>query len=313
MARPPQMTWADLFITGSLIDLDVAVWDCLTKIHPSDLGIPKTEAVKKGLTFGHERLIAKDKLDPLRKLEGEARRIIEKHTLPFKLIPGSRFTPRTNRKPMLEKLDDIRERFYAAVKEFMAGYEQNKRDQMEVLRQALAEASGSHSVADAAMDRIGWRYPGKETVRARFSIGWTMHSIAPPIDGQDVDAQKQGNAVRDSIVQMIDNVRQRLSEKVASIVELASTGGKITARTYNSATALCDRLEAMNIFHDSGLTNALARVRNAINQAADADNSATVLADGLGGVEKELTASREQAILDAMNSLTGKGARRMDL
>ena len=76
---------------------------------------------------------------------------------------------------------------------------------------------------------------------------------------------------------------------------------------------LCDRLESMNIFGDHGLATAIARVRSAINQAGEAENAGTVLADGLNTVEKELRVTRDQAITDAMDSLTGKGARRMEL
>jgi len=79
----PALTWGDLFCNGSLIDLDVRIWDGLVRLKAEDLGIPDTENVKTALTFGHERLVPKASLQEIRDKAYQARNTVDGASIPF--------------------------------------------------------------------------------------------------------------------------------------------------------------------------------------------------------------------------------------
>lgn len=313
MSKRSALTWADLFSSGTLIDLTVGCWDALVKIKPSDLNIPNTDEIRAALTWGHERLISKEALQPIKDVAYEARKLVDAYSIPFKLIPGSRFIPKANRVKLNAELEELKERFRDAVNQFVAHYEKHSVEQQKVLRQALLSAAKSAAAADDAMNRIIGHYPGREEVHKKFSLDWHLFSLAAPRDGEAV-GKNEGESIRDQLGEMVDEVRTQLVDKVRSILKLTSQGGKISARTYNSARRLCDKLEALNVFNDSGLDLAIKSIREALTEASAAgDNARRALSNGLGGVEEELEKSRDDAIKAAADRLVGASKRRMEL
>lgn len=305
------LTWADLFCNGSLIDLDVSVWDGLVRMKPEDLGIEKSEAVNAALTFGHQRLVPKETLQAIRDHAYKARQVVDNYSIPFKLVPGSRYLPKPNRETVQEELTKLNNEFNSAVNRFLAEYADNKTRQIEVLRKALQQAARDQSAVEPAMARILCEYPTEELLRTRFGLSWKSYSIAAPQDGSSDGTE--GNAIKAEIENMIDRLREQLTEKVKSIMELVNKGGKITEKTYKSALALCDKVAALNVFGDTGLTDAIAAVRSAISAARGTDAPGQPLAAGLGQVEAELTKSREDAIASAASRIAGTAERRFSL
>ena len=309
----PTLSWADLFVNGTLLDLDIGIWDGLVRLIPSDLGIANTSEVKSALTFGHERLVSRSALQAVRDHAYSARKLVDESSIPFKLVPGSRFLPKSQRDKLLDKLSEIKIKFEKAVNDFVEGYQAERSRQHEVLHAALLQASGKTEVAHAAMSRLTSKYPSEDELRHKFFMWWKAYSIAPPQDGTGVDTVSQGDAIRDEIAAMIDKLREQLADKVKSILELAGRGGKITERTYKSAKKLCGKIEALNIFNDQGLSNAVKAVREAISRAADSKDAGETLADGLNTVTRELENSRDAAIAEAADRLAGTGGRRLQL
>jgi len=309
------LTWADLFATGSLVDLDVSMWDGLVRIRPADLGIPETDEVKRALTFGHERLVGKAALQEIRDHCYNARRKIDDYTLAFDLIPGSRFIPKSQREALHKFLEDAHGKFQAAANKFLAGYAEERRKQQEVLRKALLAATdGQVEIVDRAMARITALYPGETTLRYKFNMTWQFFSIAAPQDGTaSSDGSAEGDALRRSLGGMVDKLRERLAAKVHAIMDLAQKGGRITAKTYNSANRLLDRLVELNVFGDPGLSETIAAVRLALNTAQSSENGAAALVTGLQNVEAKMTKSRDEAIKAVSDRIVGMADRRLQL
>jgi len=305
------LTWADLFANGSLIDLDVSIWDGLIRMRPEDLGIDRSEAVTAALTFGHQRLVPKETLQAIRDHAYKARQAVDGYSIPFRLVPGSRYLPKLNREIVQAELENLNNKFMAAVNQFLAEYEANKATQIVVLREALREAAKDRSAVEPAMARIEREYPTEDQLRERFELSWKTYSIAAPQDGSANG--NEGNVIKEELESMITRLREQLVERVRSIVELATRGGKITTKTYNSTEALCAKLESLNVFGDEGLASAIAAVRKAIAAASATDAPGTPLIQGLEQVEKELAKSREDAIAAAANRMAGTAERRFQL
>jgi len=236
MAEKRNLSWADLFSQGSLIDLDVSVWAALARVKPGDLGIEDTEAVKAGITFGHERLIAKGHLDPIRELEGEARRLVESNSIQFKLIPGSSFIPKSRREALEKGLTEIQTRFDSVVEDFIKRYDANRIEQEPVLKKALTDSAKDPAAVDAAMDRLIGLYPAGERLAQLFGMRWKLFSIAAPIDGSGNSAEAE--SVKEAVGDMIQKLRDELALRTKDIIELVTSGGKPTLKTFNSAAAI---------------------------------------------------------------------------
>ena len=308
MATSDALTWADLFVNGSLIDLDISTWDGLVRGLPEDLGIAQTDELKDAMTFGHERLVPSTALQGIRDAASRARRIVEGHTIPFDLVPGSRFSPRSLRQPLLDALAKVRTEFQLAVNLFLEKYESYRLEHRDTLHKALLQASKRQDVADAALARIVALYPTMETLRVSFNMTWNLFSIAAPRDG--ADGAEQASQIAAEIGHMVDKTREQLTTKVGEIMALATRGGRITEKTYNSALRFCERVERLNIFCDVGLQHAVARVRSAIESAKGTQEPGPALTAGLDTVQGELSKSREAAINNAAATLAGQSVRR---
>jgi len=309
------VTFADLFSQGSLCDLDVSTWAGLARVKPTDLGIPKTAAVAKALTFGHERLVAKSMLDPIRRHETDARKLLDENSIPFPLVQGSRYIPKARRTEIEAKLEELRGKFNAAVETFAAGYEAHRTEMRGTLRKAITDAAKDAAGIDGTMARLEGLYPSQEGVKNLFSMSWRFFSIAPPQDGTLADGET--NAVEEAIEDMIKRLREEVAEKMTDMLALVARGGKLTQKTYNSAKAVCDRLESLNIFGDAGLAEAINKLRAVVNQAAahgsDRTSAGNVLAEGLAPIKEALAKSADEAVKAAAERITGKGLRRMGL
>lgn len=304
------LTWADLFTNGSLIDLNVSMWDGLVKVHPEDMGVDR-DAVKGAITFGHERLVPVMSLQAIRDAASKARGIIDSYSIPFKLVPGSRFLPRSTRADALEALNKAHTEFHKAVNDFMDKYEGYKIDHRPTLRYALVEASGDVATAEHALARITRLYPAEGELRQSFGLSWSTFSIAAPRDGGD--GEEQGSAIAAEIGHMVDRVREQLTEKVTDILDLAARGGRITEKTYNSALRFCERVDTLNIFADDGLKAAVRAVRAAVSAAKSGEDPGAALTNGLGAVTTELQKSRDSAINSAAAMMAGQAERRFGL
>jgi len=309
------VTFADLFSQGTLVDLTVGVWAGLLRVRPEDLGIERTAAVAKALTFGHERLVAKNFLDPIRRQETEARQAVTAFSIAFPLISGSRYVPKARRERLDARLQEIKAQFDAEVEKFVEDYDSHKTEMHSTIRKALNDAARNPAAVDRAMGRIDAAYPTAAKVREMMYMTWNFFSISAPKDGSVGVGE---NTVHDCIADMVGKLREEIDDKLEDVLKLVARGGKLTQKTYNSAKAVCDRLESLNIFGDQGLATAINRMRNVINQASgygtdQKDAAGAVLASGLEPIRAELQKSSEDAVKAAAEHMAGKSLRKFAL
>jgi len=303
------LSWADLFLSGSLIDLDISFWDGLVRLRPEDLGVHRTEDVKTALTFGHERLVSKGHLKALRDLAYEARKLVTENSVTFRLVPGARYLPKSRRASIDRRLEDIRERFGAAVEKFCHEYPSYQEAMRGILRRAITDAAKHEDVVEVTLQRLAGQYPTVEKLRAAFAISWKIFSIAAPQDGEGTG--DEGSSVTEAVRDMIKELRAEVATKTKDLLSLVAKGGKLTEKTWRSARAVCDRLESMNVFGDEALSAAITRLRNVVAQAAQRDDAGDVIAEGLSTVEADLNKNIEEAAAAAADRLTGRNMRRM--
>jgi len=304
-----KLSWADLFLSGSLIDLDISFWDGLVRLRPEDLGIARTDDVKTALTFGHERLVSKGHLKALRDLAYEARKLVTENSVTFKLVPGARYLPKAKRADIDQRLERIRERFGVAVEKFCHEFPTYQEAMRGILRRAITDAAKHEDVVEVTLQRLEGKYPSVDKLRKTFAISWKIFSIAAPQDGETTG--DEGSSVTEAVRDMIKELRGEVAAKTKDLLALVAKGGKLTERTWRSARAVCDRLESMNVFSDETLSAAITRLRTVVAQAAQRDDAGEVLSEGLNTIESDLNQNLEEAAQAAADRLTGRMTRRM--
>lgn len=311
--NPNAMSWNDLFISGSLVDIEISRWRARTKIKAADLGIGDSAEVAKALSLGQHRLAPTKAFEALNLIAGQAARTLEHHSLHFAMIKGARYTPHAQLSTMLGKLRAYKKEWIEATNTFMSTYEQTKAEMLPVIEKALRDAARNPEAAAVAYDRIVAEYPSSSEVREKFSFKWNVYAVQSPKSKAAGDViQEESESIKSVVRGMIEQLRGEVGDKLKTLTELIGKGGKVPKQSLESARTLITRIEAMNVMGDSTLTEqtqALGRFINALED--EAQNP--VVAMGLAEIQKTLETSIEQAVLDAENRLTSVGRRKIEM
>lgn len=311
------LTWSDLFTAGSMFNLHTGAWDRMATIKPTDLGVPDTDEVRQALTRLSMRLLPDEYIKPLRNIINGAKMKLESKTAYFPLIRGARFVPTSSREELENDLSAMRENLKRTVEDLIENYEKAKREQYPILVKAIQTTAKTPESAQLLIARIPEFYPSSQSLRERFYIRWQVFSLSAPIDGAvGTDIEKEATDVKDALRRMLERLRKDLDKRVGEISDLVMNGGKITKRTYNSTTRLCDRIDSITkTLADPALIRASKALRSTVDAAGGIEDDSKardlVLKDGLKEVALELQASVEAGMRAVEERLTGFGRRRL--
>jgi hypothetical protein len=309
------MSWDALFRSGAVIDLHVSMWRARTGIKISDLAIEDSDEVHKALALGSHRLAPRNALDKIREIAAKAKRTIEYHSVTFPYLYGVRFVPDQSLEILLEKLPIIADEFDAEADSVAGRLGEVKEEMAPVVMKAIKDATRNPDLVQAAFDRVMSEYPTPDEVRRRFSLRWKIFTIqgsksAAVADAASEETEDVKSVVRDIITQL----RAEISDKVGAVMAAVARGGKIPQPSVDSAMAVIDRVEQMNVFGDSVLTAQVATLRRVVEAAVGDDGmDPTDMVSDLVGVKKALDSSVEQAVEDAKKNLTAVGRRKLSV
>jgi len=217
------------------------------------------------------RLVPKKFVDPLQKLETEARAAIKHLTSPFE-DGGNRFVTAQ----MVPKLQDTvakyRQRWDHAVDDFAGEWD-------KIVEEAKRDLNGDFHKWSAY-------YPDVEEVRHRFRFEVAFMPL--PDHSQLLDS------VREQMAEVYEarynaaaaDLRQRLREKLQHLSDRCTTAGDKGTRFYDSnvenVIELCDMLPDMLVQDDQQLLDAIADARKMlVGIDADTIKSSRVVADSV--------------------------------
>lgn len=303
------LDWGALFQSGSVVDLNVSVWAARLGIKPADLGIENLDSISRALSLGHHRLLPKICFDRINQVVSEAKIAVDRSSLPFGLIRGARYVPEKNIKRLLDELRVCRDRFEEEVEKFVDEYNAAKEQMLPVIRQAILDAARDTSVIENAMDRVESNYPSAETVRNHFSLKWSMYAIKGP---STKALANEGQAVKDVIKEMMRSLREEVTDDLGKILRLVQTGGKLNARSIESAMKTLERVESLNVLGDEGLARQVAAIRRTLIgvDRSKVDQNTLV---GLAAIKDQLEETLDEEMLSVEQRLTGVGQRQLDV
>jgi hypothetical protein len=312
-AQQAKVGWDNLFLTGSVLDLDVSMWAARTKIKPADLGIEDSAEVHKVLSLGNHRLIPAEAFEDIRKSVAAAKRTVDYYSLNFPFVRGARYVPEQRMKDLTERLRAHKEIFDEAVGIFVDEYDTNKANMMPVIEKALQDAARTSVAAVFAYDRVRSEYPDAQEVKAKFGMRWNIYAIRAPKNAATAQAaMDETESVKGIIRSMVGQLREEFIEKVGSIMNAVAKAGKIPAPTIEAAREVIGRVESMNVLGDQELSDQCARFKIVIDKA-ESNGAYTVrgASADLTEIKKAIDKSMEDAVADAEKSLTGVGRRKI--
>jgi len=305
--------WSDLFLSGSVVDLDIGLWSGRTQIQAKDFGIADSKEVQKALSLGSHRLFPKESFDEIMDIVRDAKRTVEWHSLPFPFVRGARYVPSDKLPALTAKLKKIREGFDGAVAIFVANYEATKTIQIPVLEKALQDAAHTPEAAQAALQRLQTEYPAPEAAKEKFRLSWAVYAISAPKDAAAAEGvAAETEAVRSIVKSMVMELRTEFSEKVGKIAKVVARGGVIPEKMIESAVEVMARVESMNVMGDEVLRQQVGVLRRILT-AAEGNSRKTVgiSETSLNDIEKAIEQSADEAVRAAEEALTGMGRRKI--
>ena len=306
-----KLSWNSLFANGSIVALTISEWRARTKIKAADLGIDDTEAVREALSLGQHRLAPKDAFDDITDAARGAKRSIDHFSLNFALIQGARYVPDNNIELLMERLVGYRTQFDNAVEAFIEKYDEMKAEQLPKIREALIEAAKTEEAAANAYERILSEYPTAEQVRDKFRLRWSVYAVQGAKSNAALEALgSEAEEVKSVVSSMVGQLRNELTDKLESIITIATKGGRLSDRSIDSALELFDRLEGLNILEDQSLAENINMARNLLESVED-KTVKKGFTEELTSIKKELVKSQEQAVKDAESALIGLGRRKL--
>lgn len=307
------LTWDALFLNGSIVSITNSMWRARVQLRAADLGIDDTAEVQTALSLGSHRLAPRKAFEDISKAVREATTAVEYYSVNFGLIRGARYVPEKNLVALTELLRKSKAAFTDAVDMFMRDFEQTRDQMLPVLESALISAARDLESAKLAFERIKEEYPTPDQVRDKFALSWNVYALSSPKSEAVADAAKsEAEGVKSILGDMVRQLRGDIQDKLKAIIESATKGGKINARSIDAAMALMDRVDSLNILGDRELTIQIRNVRKILGSVDSKDVGEGFIA-GLAGVQKELDKSVEIAIAEAEQSLTGVGRRKLDM
>lgn len=305
------MNWNDLFLTGSIIDIQFSSWRARAKIKPQDLGIEDSEEVAKVLSLGCHRLAPSKAFENINLIAGQAKRSLEYHSLNFAMIRGARYVPNSQLQELLGKLRDYKKEYTKAVEEFVENYEKVKEEMLPVIEKALKDAARHPDAARGAFERIQAEYPTSEEVKASFAMSWAVYAIqSPKSSAAKTAAADETDNIKGVVRGMVEQLRADAMEKLTTLSSLMSKGGKLPKQSIDSAKAMIARIDQLNVVGDRVLSEQTRQLMRLLDAVEDEEQRESVAA-GFEDIKKILDESVEQAVKDAEDALTGVGKRKL--
>lgn len=291
----PTKDFTNIFIDGVLMQIHVSFWSGAKILRPEDLGL-KPEQVATAYKLGRKMLVPEEVIRNFRRIEGQARRIVEENSQPFP-FGSANFVTRRSFAKVTQKLDVLKTEYLSLVDDLVDKYDQYRQEILPVYEEAAGNAFltstpeimvGNLDTYDREADREAFKaaflarlnsyYPPVETLKARFSLAWDIYEIAAPqlreTDGASVLESEEERkksmvaaraAMQDKIEGFVTDVvkvlRTEATEVCSRIATAIKEGKVIRSTTVNSLKAFIERFKDMNFVGDQTIEDQLNAIQ----------------------------------------------------
>jgi len=292
-----------LFTDGVLMQVHVAYWSGAKALNAEDLGL-EVSKISKTFNLGKKFLIPREVVKEFRRLEGQARKLVEDNSFYFPM-GSANFVTQKSFGRVVDKLAGLKQTYMDRVDDLINNYEEHREsvrpDYIAAAKQAFLNAqpptTGSMDQdLEASLEesreafiqnfllRIDAHYPPAESLRKRFDLSWDIYEIAAPrLTESDAEAVIQNGAEREAtlnqarnhmsqkvdsfITDVVKVLRQETNEVCSRIVTSIKEGKVIKSNTVESLKNFIERFKEMNFVGDETIENQLDAVRKELLDA----------------------------------------------
>jgi hypothetical protein len=246
-----------VFDRACLIQLSTSVWQGTRMIEQN---LMRRVNDNSDWLRGRKYLIDPELLAPVRLVAGRARKLVQKHALPFP-IQSVYLIPKESLDAIDGQLNILKANFRAEVLGFENRYAEARRQAQEMLGELFDESD--YPVDILGRFRFSWRFLSME-VPGRSTL------LSPEI------YEREKRKFQDMMAETRDLARSALREEFARVVEslarrLSADGDRprmLTPKMYERMQEFLDGLDARNIFEDERLRDLTVQARQLIGNAA---------------------------------------------
>jgi len=327
-----------IFKEGVLIDIDVRKWTGSKALVAEDLGL-KAENVSKVFTLGHVDLVPKERINEFKRIEGQARVLVEKNSHPFP-FGSARFVTKRCFIKVLKELKELRASYNTLIDDLVINYDKYRAEMQAEYKEAAEKAyitqapeliefgpgdldTREADFVNAYMARINsYALPVSE-IPGRFSLDWGIYSISLPglnsSDGEDVIMDEEtrleiAENCKNKVSAFMDNVVKVLREETVEVCghirDSIVSGKVIRGPTIQSLRDFIDRYSDLNFLGDGRIGAQLEDLRKELleghddlGENEDLKSQLKVKLSGIVEIASNFT---------DINSITGDYKRRID-
>jgi hypothetical protein len=299
---------------GSVIRFTIREMDPLTKMRPEDIGVEEAtaEQVKDTVNMGSLRLVGQKWLSPIQASGRKGRDALNKAGLQFLGFEGARFVPYELQESLYETFRECQREHQIAVDNLIDHYEDFKNEALLGIAEALTKISGDNSSAQAAYRRVLSKYPTKDEIRKKFKLSWeAFHAVGVGQGGVDLTPSEEMEKIREQASGMIEGLRNEVIKGLHTIMEKASSGGRLRLQSVEAVQRAFDRADALNILGDPQMKDAIRKGRQLLASIDRSENLDDSFRREVSKVVQLIEGDAAAAVKAAEEALTGLGRRRL--
>jgi hypothetical protein len=213
----------NIYSHGVVGDLTISVWGSWSKLNPEELGM---DEIPEQIYLGHKNLMNRDWFSRINTAVSKASGYLYRNTFAFP-FGNARFIPYTMVSDVVEKMNQCKEEFNAAVWEFIANFEGRKQEMLVKFREIFQEIlmTNVHPlnvglkdfVIDDLVRKLEKKYPTTSELRRKFNFDFVVFEISTPefkrIDGSEAIDKAQMN------MEVVGLYKQQVAVKIDSFLE----------------------------------------------------------------------------------------------
>jgi hypothetical protein len=274
-----------LFNEGTLFDLDIGRWAAIKKMKPGEVLLEGVD--EQAVYLGHKRLLPKEATRELLRLEGQARRILDAHSMQFP-IAGARFVYLRSLGGLVEKLAEIRSDYLTAVGHLIELYPTYQSEQLERLQtmatdlhdRELNKYVGKPNYNEKKIELDLWlegekksnreKYPDASSLQDRFRFDWHIFKVSQFTgDGSTLSADQVEEAqsklreeLRRWIKEAAAQMHKSLGEAANQAHSLLQRQGKLNPRNLKPLFDAFETFKAIDFTGSSDMQQLIDQARN---------------------------------------------------
>lgn len=253
---------------GQLFDLDIGRWAAQKKLRPQDVLLDNINP--DALHMGHKKLLPKEALASLANIEGQARRELERRSLPF-YLSGARYVYKNTIPELLIKMNELRQSYFREIDVLAQNYPAYRESQLSVLDRQIdtlvnnelnkygtltraAKQAELSTWAELEKSKNRTYYLKVEELKERFNFTWRMIRV-PEFGGvEDILSAEMVEQAHSQLKQDLDawvrdaaaEMHRQLGQAAAQAHDQLKKNGKLNPKNLRPLFSAFETFKAVD-------------------------------------------------------------------